>query len=114
MPKANVFKKGDRVRIKKGTVIYEAGGKQRIAGRDYVVTVHRDQAPWLVNIRLAYNDRDYHGRLVQRGYNMDEVKYAMEIDPELTVELEPARVVWSGRNGWCEADIDVVELVQGA
>jgi hypothetical protein len=40
MPKLNIYKRGDKILVKKGTVIYEGGGKQRIAGRDYVVTVH--------------------------------------------------------------------------
>jgi hypothetical protein len=104
------FQKGDKVLITKGTVVYERGGKQRIAGRNYVVTVHRCTKEWLVSVRLAYNDRDYHGRLVQRGYNMDEIKYAMEIDPDMSVVLEPARIVWSGSNGWCEADAEGIEL----
>lgn len=118
MPKLNIYKHGDKVRIKKGTVIYERGGKQRLAGRDYVVTVHRDSAGWSVSAHLAVNDRDYHGRLMQRGYDMDALKKLQNDDwqafDKLQVVLEPPRVVWSGGNGWCEADLDAVELVSKA
>jgi hypothetical protein len=67
---------------------------------------------------LALNDRDYHGRLVQRGYDMDALKKLERDDwntfKDMMVELEPPRVIWGGRNGWCEANIADVELVQGA
>jgi hypothetical protein len=118
MPKLNIYKRGDKVLVKKGTVIYECGGKQRLAGRDYVVTVYRDSAGWSVSAHLALNDRDYYGRLVQRGYNMDALKKLQHEDSQafhdLQVVLEPPRVIWSGKSGWCEADLDAVELVSKA
>lgn len=115
MSKLGLFKKGDKVRIKKGTTIYEGYGKQRVAGRDYVVSVHRDSKAWLVSAHIALNDRDYHGRLVQRGYDMDELRRIEREDYErfrdMMIELVPARVVWSGKNGWLEANVSDVEPV---
>jgi hypothetical protein len=116
MPRLNVFKRGDKVRIKKGTIVYEGGGKQRVAGRDYIVTVYRDSAGWSVSAHIALNDRDYHGRLVQRGYDMEALKKLQNDDykefDKLRIELEPPRVIWSGKNGWCEADISDVVWVR--
>jgi len=116
MPKLNVFKRGDKVRIKKGTIVYERGGKQRVAGRDYVVTVYRDSAGWSVSAHVALNDRDYYGRLVQQGYDMEALRKLEVENPQefetVRVELEAPRVIWSGKSGWCEANISDVVWVR--
>jgi hypothetical protein len=75
---------GDRVRIRKGTLIKTIYHGERLAGRTYTVRVDH-----LLNGMKAH--KDYHGQ---------------------ELPAEPPKVRWPGPGGyWSEADINDVELV---
>ena len=83
------LKKGDRVRIKKGTVIRSMHPRHtrdnpKIAGRDYVVTLHDV----------------YQGYLQSHWHDHDRKPFRNQ------------EIVWPGEGGyWCHVDTSLVEVV---
>lgn len=83
------LRKGDRVRIKKGTVIRSMHPRHsrdnpKVAGRDYVVTLH--------DVYNGYMPTHYH-RHESRPFRNQQI-------------------VWPGEGGyWCHVDTSLVEIV---
>jgi hypothetical protein len=87
-------KKGDRVRICKGTPIWQ-NGKAKIAGRTYTVTVHH----------------------IYPGCKLFETSYQSKMAKHLAANSDtkyfPTTVSWAGSGGyWVDCNIEHVTLVE--
>ena len=115
-------KRGDVVRIRKGTPVATGRRNTRLAGRTYTVKVHHVLPGIEIPLYDLFNDR--HWELYQSYFSLEEL---FEMEYELLECQQPGgnpgnayrpipitnpRVVWAGTGGyWTEADINTVELV---
>jgi hypothetical protein len=113
-------KRGMKVLIKKGTPIRSTGSvRDKVAGRDYVVTVHHTLNGVKVTADTALADRYFKEKLVGLGINEDDLLALRASNPEayyndVNIELESPKVVWAGAGGyWHEAPVSMVEMVAG-
>lgn len=136
----NEIKKGDKVRIKKGTTIRstkEGYGNPYQAGRTYNVKVFNVTGPVKYHVGHQMEDgrvidglffADFENELRKRGLNtieeavelkdLHDLKFTFEESPfsktkkDIYWETEPAMVEWAGSGGyWTQAKLSDVEKV---
>lgn len=113
------FPKGSKVLIKKGTPIRTTGThRHKIAGKDYVVTLHHTLTGVRITASTALHDRAYKYRLAEMGINQADLEKLRVTNPEAyfrdcNIQITKPSVVWAGTGGyWHECDADLVELVE--
>lgn len=114
------FKKGDRVRIRKGTPCHRIRRGNYTAGTTHTVTVHHVVPACQVTLWDLFEDRyceHLHSRftpdeLFELEFELLEAKEANSGTAYRSVEVSPPKVCWAGAGGyWAEASVHDVEPV---
>jgi hypothetical protein len=111
--------RGTPVLIKKGTPIRSTGKvREKVAGRDYVVTVHHTLRGVNITAHTALNDRHFSDVIDKMGIDKNELLALRDSDPlafhcNCNIQTRPPMVVWAGAGGyWHEAPADMVEIAK--
>lgn len=117
MVEFNDLKKGDLVLVKKGTPIRTTGkDRNKVAGKDYFVTVHHKMRGWTLPAHVVIGCEEYHERAKEaHGIDLDALRKLYETDYQafMNTQVTIAKdvVVWAGRGGyWYEVDLDSIEV----
>jgi hypothetical protein len=104
----HTIKRGSVVLIKKGTKIRQPTApksmpKERVAGRDYIVTVHHLLEGYSCPARHMHDHE-------LKKYDVRREDYSDEEFSNLQVVITKPKICWAGSSGyWCEVDINDLE-----
>lgn len=110
--------KGDQVIIKKGTPIRSTGSvRNKVAGKDYLVTVHHTLIGKYITAHTALHDRNFRNDLDKYGIDKAALLKLYDENPnaffqDCNIELTAPSVVWVGAGGyWHEASVNDIDTL---